>query len=89
MYGSGTLGGGPRIGKVTMLYGETPNPLYERAVRSHRLHNERWNYPMFVLREQITGGYWNKPSYLLSLIVQELAKPRSERLEWLMFVSYQ
>ncbi|KAB8556627.1 hypothetical protein FH972_025663 [Carpinus fangiana] len=69
-----------------MLYGETPNPLYERAVRSHRLHNERWNYPMFVLREQIAGGYWNKPSYLMSLIVQELAKPKSERLEWLMWV---
>lgn len=74
--------GGPRIAKVSMLYGK--NPLYERALRSHHVHNERHNYPMQVLREDVTGGYWNKPSYLLSLIVQELAKSPEKRAEWLM-----
>jgi len=68
-----------------MLYGDPVDPLYERAIRSHRLHNERWNYPMHVLRRHITGGYWNKPSYLLGLIVAELAKPVEERVEWLMY----
>ena len=77
---SGT--GGPRVAKVSMLYGAST--LYERAVRSHRTHNEQFNYPMHVLREEITGGYWNKPSYLLALVVLELAKPAAERAEWLM-----
>lgn len=77
---SGT--GGPRVAKVSMLYGAST--LYERAVRSHRTHNEQFNYPMRVLREEITGGYWNKPSYLLALVVAELAKPAAERAEWLM-----
>lgn len=75
--------GGPRIAKACMLYG-SQNPLYERAVRSHRIHNELHNYPMHVLRHEITGGYWNKPSYLLSLVVNELAKPPEERTEWIM-----
>jgi len=75
--------GGPRVAKACMLYG-SQNPLYERAVRSHRVHNELHNYPMHVLRHEITGGYWNKPSYLLSLVVNELAKAPDVRAEWIM-----
>lgn len=75
--------GGPRIAKACMLYG-SQNPLYERAVRSHKLHNDLHNYPMHVLRHEITGGFWNKPSYLLSLVVNELAKAPEERAEWIM-----
>jgi hypothetical protein len=41
---------------------------------------------MKVLQRDIAGGYWNKPIYLLSLVLQELEKPPSERIEWLMFV---
>lgn len=67
-----------------MLYGDKPKSEYIRAVRSHREHNERFNYAMLVLEQDAVGGFWNKPLYLLSLIVQELAKPAAERLEWLM-----
>ena len=82
---SGRVDGGiPRIAKVTMLYGQT-NVLYERALRTHRWHNEKWNYPFHILRHEIAGGYWNKPSYLLSLVVNELGKPPGERTEWLMY----
>lgn len=81
--------GRSRIAKVTMLYGST-NELYERALRTHERHNENFGYPMHVLREQILPGwgpmgYWNKPSYLLSLVLSELAKPEEERSEWLMY----
>ena len=72
-----------RVAKVSMLYGEE-NRLYERAIRSHKAHDEKYNYPFHVLREDVAGGYWNKPSYLLSLVVAELAKPVKERTEWLM-----
>lgn len=75
--------GSGRVAKVTMLYGKK-NSLYERAIRSHQRHASRWGYPMHVLREDISVGFWNKPSYLLSLVIQELAKPAHERVEWLM-----
>lgn len=29
---------------------------------------------------------WSKPAYILSLLLRELAKPESERLEWLFWV---
>lgn len=77
-------GGNPRrIAKLSMLYGN-PNPLYERALRSHERHAQRWGYPMHVLEEDISEGFWNKPSYVLSLVIQELAKPPAKRCEWLM-----
>jgi ABC-type dipeptide/oligopeptide/nickel transport system permease component len=81
-------GGNPRrIAKVSMLYGN-PNPLYERALQSHERHAQRWGYPMYVLEQDISEGFWNKPSYVLSLVIQELAKPPGKRCEWLMSVPY-
>ncbi|KAL4931663.1 cytochrome P450 [Aspergillus undulatus] len=74
-----------RVTKVSMLYG-AKNSLYERALQSHRRHAERWGYGMDVLQEDIAVGYWNKPAYLLALVVAELARPDGERVEWLMWV---
>lgn len=71
-----------RIAKVSMLYGKH-NHLYERALRSHQRHAERWGYRSHILRQDITAGFWNKPTYLLGLVIQELAKPPQDRLEWL------
>lgn len=76
---------GRRVAKVSMLYGN-PNPLYERALQSHERHAQRWGYPMHVLQQDISAGFWNKPSYVLSLVIQELAKPPSKRMEWLMWI---
>lgn len=74
-----------RVAKVSMLYGET-NHMYERALQSHERHGKRWGYPMHILRQDISVGFWNKPSYLLSLVINELTKPAGERMEWLMYV---
>ncbi|KAH8693753.1 hypothetical protein BGW36DRAFT_210132 [Talaromyces proteolyticus] len=74
-----------KVGKVSMLYGY-PNPYYKQALESHKRHADRWGYPMHILQEDISEGFWNKPSYVLSLVIQELAKPAAERLEWLMWV---
>ncbi|KAI9799153.1 MAG: hypothetical protein M1833_004193 [Piccolia ochrophora] len=73
-----------RIGKTTMLYGAY-NDLYERAVRTHELHGKRHGYEVHVLRNQISQGYWNKPAWVLSLVVRELAKAPEERAHWLMW----
>jgi hypothetical protein len=80
--------GEPRIGKVSMLYGRR-NELYERALDSHRRHNLIHGYGMEIMRHDFTQGYWNKLSWLLSNVVQELAKPESERLDWIMWVEAQ
>lgn len=73
-----------KLAKVSMLYG-SENTYYERALQSHQRHCERWGCTMYVLREEIAVGYWNKPNYLLSHVLRELAKPAEQRLEWLMY----
>lgn len=73
----------PILTKVPMLYGK-PNLLYERALQTHQEHCDRWNCKMLVLREELSPCFWNKPNHLISIILQELAKPADERLQWLM-----
>ncbi|KAI9375783.1 cytochrome P450 [Aspergillus egyptiacus] len=88
-----------RIMKLSMHYGER-NPLYERALQSHRRHAQRWGYGMRVLRRPIADGYWNKPVYLLQVIAGELARngyangtgngtgsgSEDGRVEWIMWI---
>ncbi|KAI9844583.1 MAG: hypothetical protein M1838_002148 [Thelocarpon superellum] len=74
-----------RLGKVSMSYGEG-DALYQRALANHDSHNRRHGYTMTVLGRQIQEGYWSKLLYLQSVLVQELAKPAEERLEWIMWV---
>lgn len=71
--------------KVSMLYGDS-NPVYEEALKNHERHAKRWGYSMRVLRQDLVGGLWNKPAYLLSIVLQELEKPISQRAKWLMSV---
>ncbi|KAK4901923.1 hypothetical protein LTR49_027160 [Elasticomyces elasticus] len=68
-----------------MLYG-AGKPSYERALQSHQRHAERWGHTLKVLREHLAAGSWNKPTYILHVLAQELIKPPSERAEWLMWV---
>jgi hypothetical protein len=74
-----------RIAKVSMLYGD--NKLYERALESHIRHGEKWGYPTYIKRQNEYCGYWNKPTFMIQQVAQELAKPEHERAEWLMYVS--
>ena len=73
------------IAKVSMLYGEQKEH-YVRAIASHQRHADRWGYPFHVSREDGGCGFWNKPSYLLTMLAKEFAKPQPERREWLMWV---
>jgi hypothetical protein len=74
----------PRFGKITATFGE-PDPPYENAIASHKLHNEIHGYPHFILREQMLRGLWSKHAYILSIIGNELAKPENERLKWVLW----
>jgi len=75
-----------RILKLSMLYGK-PNTLYERALRTHEAHSARWNHSFQILRQDLATGFWNKPTFLLDMLTQELMKPAYERAEWLMYTS--
>ncbi|KAG6001521.1 hypothetical protein E4U21_004112 [Claviceps maximensis] len=71
-----------RIGKISILYGE-PKPYYERALQTHKRHNRQHGYPMFIQRENVLDGFWTKPAFIHYMILRELRKPESQRLEWL------
>ena len=83
--GTPSLGARSRIGKVTILFG-TPSQAYERALRTHELHDRLNNYPLHILRYSLLDDVWTKPAYILSILLRELAKPEGERLEWLLWV---
>lgn len=38
---------------------------------------------MFIQRVDVLDGYWTKPAFLHYMILRELRKPESERLQWL------
>ncbi|KKY20441.1 putative galactosyl transferase gma12 mnn10 family protein [Diplodia seriata] len=74
-----------RMAKVSVLYGDV-DATYERALRTHELHNRIHGLRGLVLREQVVDGVWNKPAYILSILAAELQKPATARLEWLLWV---
>ena len=72
-----------KVGKVFMQYGPV-NPVYERALSTHRPHDEKFGYPIFLLRSQTLPDYWSKTAYILKILIDELEKPSESRLEWLL-----
>lgn len=90
---------GPNIRQVTVLLnnGGADHEMYERALKTHYAHGDRWGYSTHVLHQDIVGstdagisrlgqwktGVFKKPLYLLSMVVNELAKPAEDRAEWI------
>jgi hypothetical protein len=75
-----------RIAKVTMVYWKNATvntDAYEKGLLSHRQHNALHKYKHFVLRREAIKGTWSKNAYMMRLLIQELEKPVSERLDWL------
>jgi hypothetical protein len=72
-----------RIGMVSMLIGDT-NPTYERALRTHLRHGEIQGYETFVMRSNVLDTMYNKPMFILNILMDEMKKPFHERLEWLL-----
>ncbi|KAF3805921.1 hypothetical protein GCG54_00013595 [Colletotrichum gloeosporioides] len=75
----------PRIATVTAQFGE-PQHHYQRALRTHLVHSIIHGTDVHVLCENIVDDLWNKPAFILSILLDELAKPLEERLEWLLWV---
>lgn len=87
-----------RIAKVTVAANTLNTSVIHQALRTHQVQNELHGYTHFITTGELVSdlsendsqgrprGAWSKPAYLLSLIVAELTKPESERLEWLLYV---
>ncbi|KAF2095448.1 hypothetical protein NA57DRAFT_7934, partial [Rhizodiscina lignyota] len=58
----------------------------QRALRTHEVHNRMHGYEMHVARRSILDDTWTKPAFILSVLLQELAKPEGEGAEWLFWV---
>lgn len=71
-----------RIGKCTSLYGSYGQDYY-RALATHIKHNEAHHYDAYVLNRSILDGIWSKQAALLAVVLEELEKPKDDRLEWL------
>ncbi|KAK0852452.1 hypothetical protein LTR03_003430 [Friedmanniomyces endolithicus] len=78
------LGARTRVGKCTIVF--NGNSYWERALRTHEEHDRLHGYRLHVLRQGLLDDVWSKPAYILSLPLRELARPESERLEWLVWV---
>ena len=84
----GPDGGGPRLRQATMIYeGDKFSSIYERSIGTHIKHGEQWGVPTHILRHDIVeAGFFNKPAYILGLIIEEMAKPYGKRAEWIVYV---
>lgn len=80
----GALEGGPRLRQCTTILPGEDHPQFERALRTHLRHGQKWGYPTDVLRDfLVQDKYYNKPAYTIYLIYNELTKPKGMRAEWL------
>ncbi|KAK3053055.1 hypothetical protein LTR09_005681 [Extremus antarcticus] len=78
------LGARTRIGKISILF--SGNSFWERCIRTHERHDKVQGYRLHVLRQQLMDDVWSKPAYILSLLLREMSKPESVRLDWLFWV---
>lgn len=63
------------------------NAIYERSIDTHIKHGEQWGVPTHILRHDIVeAGFFNKPAYILGLIIEEMAKPYGKRAGWIVYV---
>ncbi|PPJ60871.1 hypothetical protein CBER1_07229 [Cercospora berteroae] len=82
---SGSASQHPRIGTVTVAHGPSLK-IYNLALQTHLTYNNLHSYPSFLLTQPILPGLWTKESYLLEILLHELAKPDPlTRLSWLVW----
>ncbi|KAH7310756.1 hypothetical protein B0I35DRAFT_358348 [Stachybotrys elegans] len=73
-----------RLATVTAHFGE-PQPHYQRALKSHMVHSLVHGTELHVMCDAMIDDLWNKPAFILSLLMEEMMKPADERLEWIMW----
>lgn len=74
-----------RIGRVSAHFGDAQEH-YQKALHTHALHSMIHNNRLDVMCSPMVDSLWNKPAFILSLLLDEMLKPPSKRLEWLFWV---
>ncbi|KAK7444210.1 hypothetical protein CaCOL14_008511 [Colletotrichum acutatum] len=74
-----------RITTVTAQFGNIREH-YQNALQSHVLHTTLHGNGLEVMCTPVVDDLWNKPAYILSLLLDEMLKPPEERTEWLFWV---
>ncbi|WYZ42683.1 hypothetical protein EsH8_VI_000382 [Colletotrichum jinshuiense] len=59
---------------------------YQKALQTHMLHAEVHGTGLEVMCTPVIDDLWNKPAFLLSLLVGEMLKRPGERAEWIFWV---
>ncbi|KAF3938277.1 hypothetical protein ABW19_dt0206786 [Dactylella cylindrospora] len=79
----------PKIGRVTMLWGDLDDPPFKESLRLQHEHCKRFGYPLYAILRDTTfwnAVTWTKPAYLLQVVSRELAKDPSIRLDWIFYM---
>ncbi|SPJ73694.1 uncharacterized protein FTOL_03424 [Fusarium torulosum] len=74
-----------RIGTVTVHLGDVQEQ-YQKALQTHLVHSLVHETQLDVLCSPIIDHIWNKPAFILSRLLEEMALPEDERLNWLFWV---
>ncbi|CAN9365423.1 unnamed protein product [Alternaria alternata] len=77
--------GRARIATVTAHFGKSKE-YYQKAFRTHLLHALVHGTEVRVMCDPIVDDLWNKPAFILNLLMREMLKPAKERLEWIQWV---
>ncbi|KAF2845041.1 glycosyltransferase family 34 protein, partial [Plenodomus tracheiphilus IPT5] len=75
-----------RVALATASTGSALNPAYELAIHSHMTYSTIHNTSVHMLCADLVPGIWNKIAFLASIVINELLKPQSERLEWILWI---
>ncbi|KAF3032789.1 hypothetical protein E8E11_003464 [Didymella keratinophila] len=76
-----------RIATLTAAFGGLEgNEHYTRAFTTHIEHALVHGTEVHVLCDKVIDDLWNKPAFILDLLLREMTKPEKERLEWLVWV---
>lgn len=62
------------------------NEHYTKALFTHLEHALVHGSEVHVLCDKMVDDLWNKPAFILDLLLREIVKPESKRLEWLVWV---
>lgn len=74
-----------RVGFASITTGK-PTDAYQRAILTQMFHAAVHNIPIHILCNDLSEGAWNKIAFLLNLVMEEMLKPASTRLEWIMWI---
>jgi hypothetical protein len=73
------------VKKVSMLYGAHKFVQLENALENHQEHCTRWGCELESLDRDLTDRkLYSKHYFLISKMLEELAKPEEERQKWLL-----